>query len=334
MKDNIIRREHGYGGEKTREIIEEIILPEISNDYADKMDDSAVVPMEGKEILYTTDGYVVNPLFFPGGDIGKLSVSGTVNDILAQGGKPLYISISMIIEEGFKIKELKKIIISTSKEAEKAGVRIVCGDLKVVEKGNADGLFITSSGIGQKILQLEDKKIIKGDKIILTGGIGEHGAAIFQERNNILDYKEKIKSDCACLNDLVQVYDNIGEAIKFLRDPTRGGVAQVLLEISRRFRVEIIIDEEYLPIKEWVKGLTYITGLDPLYLACEGRMIIVAESGKDIEVINELKKAGFKESKVIGKIESNKKEGVYINTVSGGRRMLSSSDIAQIPRIC
>ncbi len=331
MKDKKIKKEHGLGGKKTRRLIEEVILPAVSNKYADRMDDSASLPFNAKKMLFTTDGYVVSPVFFPGGDIGKLAVSGTVNDILAQGGEPLYISIALIIEEGFKVEDIRKIALSAGSEAKKARVDIVCGDIKVVEKGGCDGIFAVSTGVGRSLINFSE--FDEGDHIIVTGNVGEHGSAIFEARNRLLSDSSSVKSDCESLSSLVKVLKKNEESIKFLRDPTRGGLAQVCMEIAAISKYRVVLEEKKLPVSNWVEGLCYIAGLDYLYLACEGRMVLVV-SGKDAQnVTGELKEAGFINSSDFAVLQKGSPQAV-IKTKSGGSRVLDSSEVAQVPRIC
>lgn len=332
MNDEYIKKEHGYGGQVTRRLIEEIIIPAVNNPAADRMDDSARVKTAGGDILFSTDGYVVNPFFFPGGDIGKLAVSGTVNDIIAQGGKAEYISAGVIIEEGFLIKDFKTIIDFAAAEARQAGVDIVCGDIKVVEPGAADGIFITTAGIGNAIEGIFKKEIAPGDEIIVTGGVGEHGAAIFQVRNNIVRESDIIRSDAKALNKLYPVMEKYFSHIKFMRDPTRGGLAQIALELSEREGFSVELNEKDIPVKEWVRGLSYITGIDYLYLACEGRMVIVCEGGKTSEIVENLIENGFKDAARIGEINVGRRAA--LKTKTGGIRHLTAGEIAQIPRIC
>jgi hydrogenase expression/formation protein HypE len=333
MNDEYIKKEHGYGGQATRRLIEEIIIPAVDNPAADRMDDSARVKTAGGDILFSTDGYVVNPFFFPGGDIGKLAVSGTVNDIIAQGGKAEYLSAGIIVEEGFLIKDFKKIIDSAAAEARKAGAAIVCGDIKVVEPGAADGIFITTAGIGSAMDGIfKNDIIVPGDEIIVTGGVGEHGAAVFQARNSIVQDSELIKSDAEALNRLYPVMEGYSSHIKFMRDPTRGGVAEVMMELAEFAGVSVELAEGDIPAKEWVRGLSYITGIDYLYLACEGRMVIVCEGGKAAEIVESLKENNFKDAACIGQIKEGRQAS--LKTKTGGLRHLTAGEIAQIPRIC
>lgn len=335
MKDKYIKRAHGYGGDKTRELIKDIILPEISNTYADKLDDSAVLPFNNNSMIFTADAFVITPPFFPGGDIGKLAVAGTVNDIIAQAGRPIYLSMTVILEEGLEIEDLRKIAKSAGREAKKAGVNIVCGDLKVVERGKGDGIYVSTSGVGEKIFTLDKSKIDENDVIIVTSTTGDHGAAVFQARNKLLQENSNIYSDCNSLVELIDLLNNFLDGIKFMRDPTRGGLAEVMLELASDLKREITIEETKIPVKDWVRSLTYITGLDYLYLACEGNMVIVADKKSAVNILKFLNKNNFKDASIIGKVGSkNESPATILNTSSGGRRHLTGADIAQIPRIC
>ncbi len=333
MKDKIITKEHGYGGRKSRELVEELILPRVDNMYAEKMDDAAELNLSKNRIVFTTDGYVVDPYFFPGGNIGKLAAGGTINDVIAQGGVPKFLSASVIVEEGFLIKDLQDIIISAAGETKNNNAEITCGDLKVVEEGGADGIYITTAGIGERIDGIFKTAPCPGDLIVVTGPVGEHGGAVFQARNNILETSENIKSDCRGLIKLIPVVKKYSGKIKFMRDPTRGGLAGVLLEMAKKLKLKIEINERKIPVKNWVKGLSYITGIDYNYLACEGRMIFVINEKIGVNFINSLEEEGFEDAKVIGKFLAGEPE-VVLNTSSGGSRNLNFQEISQIPRIC
>ncbi|MGM0441500.1 MAG: hydrogenase expression/formation protein HypE [Elusimicrobiota bacterium] len=333
MKDKFITKKHGYGGKKSRSLVEEYILPEVDNIYADKMDDSAELSLDSKNIVFSTDSYVVKPYSFSGGNIGKLAVSGTINDIVAQGGVPKYLSAAIIVEEGFLIEDFQEIVKSAATEAKKNSTEIVCGDMKVVEKGAADGIYINTSGIGEQVDGIFVKKPKIGDLIVVTGPIGEHGATVFQERNKILTSTENIRSDCRGLGELSKIVKDFSEDIKFMRDPTRGGLAGVLLEFAGNFKRQVNVEAAKTPVKNWVKGFSYITGIDYFYLACEGRMVLVINKKTGNKFVEALKKNNFHSAAVIGKI-TDSKTGVTLNTKSGGRRILNFRDIAQIPRIC
>jgi len=327
MKDEIIRLGHGSGAGLTQQLIKELF---VKNFKLTSLDDG--VEIENR-VVVSTDAHVVQPLFFPGGDIGKLAVTGTVNDVSMQGAIPKYLLITYIIEEGFKISDLKKITQSVQKTAEKANVKIIAGDTKVVEKGKADGLYLTTTGIGflPKSVDLSIEKIKNGNTIILNGSLGDHTIAIINAREK-MELMPAPKSDCASLNELVQVMLKNGK-IKFLRDITRGGLATILNEISSETNLGIIIEEKNIPIKKNVKAVTELLGLDPLYLANEGKLVSIVD-GDTKNLIKEMKndKLG-RDSAVIGKVTDEVK-GVYIRTSIGGLRPLIMQDSDPLPRIC
>jgi hydrogenase expression/formation protein HypE len=286
--DELISLYHGNGGEGTKNLIDKI-LKELNNEILNELLDSAILNFKDK-IAFTTDSYVIDPIFFKGGDIGKLSIFGTVNDLSVVGAEPIFLSLSFIIEEGFPFSSFEKILKSIKEAKEEAKIEIVTGDTKVVEKGKGDKIFINTSGIGliKEKRDLRNRKVEKGDLIIINGGIGEHGISIILERLGVKT-GEEVKSDLAPLNKLIlPLLDNF-DSIKFLRDPTRGGVATVLNEISRKNRVEIEIWEEEIPIKSWVKDASNILGIDPLYAANEGKVLIVAKREDGEKILEFLK---------------------------------------------
>lgn len=327
MKDEIIRLGHGSGAGLTQQLIKELF---VKNFKLTSLDDG--VEIENR-VVVSTDAHVVQPLFFPGGDIGKLAVTGTVNDVSMKGAIPKYLLITYIIEEGFKISDLKKITQSVQKTAEKANVKIIAGDTKVVEKGKADGLYLTTTGIGflPKGVDLSTEKIKNGNTIILNGSLGDHTIAIINAREK-MELMPAPKSDCASLNELVQVMLKNGK-INFLRDITRGGLATILNEISSETNLGIIIEEKNMPIKKNVKAVTELLGLDPLYLANEGKLVSIVD-GDTKNLIKKMKndKLG-RDSAVIGKVTDEVK-GVYIRTSIGGLRPLIMQDSDPLPRIC
>ena len=328
MKNDIITLGHGSGAGLTRKLIKDIFH---KNFQLPGLDDAVEID---NNMVITTDSYVVKPLFFPGGDIGKLSVSGTVNDLSMKGAIPKYLLITYIIEEGFHIDDLKKITESAGKTASQANVKIVGGDTKVVEKGKADGLYITTSGIGvlPKGVSISAKKIKSGDNILINGTIGDHAVAIINIREG-LDLNPIPKSDCAALNDLVQVMLKAGK-IKFMRDPTRGGVATVLNEVYDETGLGIIINEQDLPIKKGVSSVCELLGLDPLYLANEGKVLAVVDMHLASGIIKAMKANSYGlKADIIGEM-TNKVKGVYIKTQIGGLRPLPVLDSDPLPRIC
>lgn len=331
--DELISLYHGNGGEGTKNLIDKI-LKELNNEILNELLDSAILNFKDK-IAFTTDSYVIDPIFFKGGDIGKLSIFGTVNDLSVVGAEPIFLSLSFIIEEGFPFSSFEKILKSIKEAKEEAKIEIVTGDTKVVEKGKGDKIFINTSGIGliKEKRDLRNRKVEKGDLIIINGGIGEHGISIMLERLGVKT-GEEVKSDLAPLNKLIlPLLDNF-DSIKFLRDPTRGGVATVLNEISRKNRVEIEIWEEEIPIKSWVKDASNILGIDPLYAANEGKVLIVAKREDGEKILEFLKNNPLgKDSKIIGEVKGEG-ERVYLKTEIGTKRILDTLKKDILPRIC
>lgn len=310
---------HGSGGRLTWDLINKI-----SKKFESvQLNDSAILDVTHK-IAFTTDSFVVHPLFFSGGDIGKLSVCGTINDLSVMGAKPLFLSCALIIEEGFEEEKLQSIIDSMAKTAKEAGVKVVTGDTKVVEKGKADGIFINTSGIGS-LTSYEPKKIEVGDEVIINGEIGLHALAIMTSR---FDLDFDIESDCAPLNGLISSLP-LNE-VKFMRDPTRGGIAATLNEAVRDVGIEIY--EEKIPVSEEVRAVCELLGFDPLYLANEGKVVVIAEDGE--EIVRAMRKHPLgKKAEIIGKVTEDKGR-VFLRSLSGGRRIVDMPVADQLPRIC
>ncbi|MBU1077742.1 MAG: hydrogenase expression/formation protein HypE [Spirochaetes bacterium] len=327
MKNERITLGHGSGAGLTQKLIRDVFN---KNFKLPTLEDAVVI--EG-DMVVTTDAHVVRPLFFPGGDIGKLSITGTVNDLSMKGAVPKYILITYIIEEGFLISELKKITESVQKAAEESGVSVIAGDTKVVEKGKADGVYITTCGIGvlPDKIHLDARTIKAGDKIIINGSIGDHSVAVINSRENF-KLTGIPESDCASLNKLVQKMLKAGK-IKFMRDPTRGGVATVLNEVCADTDLGIIIEESLLPVKKEVRIVCELLGFDPLYLANEGKLL--AFVGQEAEsVLQAMKEDPLgADSRIIGEV-SAETNGVYLKTSIGGLRPLLLLDADQLPRIC
>ncbi|MCX5782090.1 MAG: hydrogenase expression/formation protein HypE [Elusimicrobia bacterium] len=329
---------HGSGGRLTHELIQTLFKKKFSNKVLNSLDDAAeleIYQKKGERIAFTIDSFVVNPIFFPGGDIGKLAVCGTVNDLAMKGAIPKAIAISAIIEEGFSIEDLRKIVDSISITAKKAGVIVAAGDTKVVEKGKADKLFLTSAGIGiiEKNIYISGKNAVQGDDVIISGTIGDHGVAVIVARNDF-KIKTSIKSDCAPLNNLVSQMLNVSKNIHSMRDPTRGGLATTLNEIAQTSNVGIIIEERDIPIKNEVKSVCNILGFDPLYVANEGKLIAIVKSTDSLELLKTMKNNEYgKDAKKIGKIVKTPK-GVWLRTSVKGLRPLVMLEGEQLPRIC
>ena len=318
-----ITLDHGSGGKLTLELIENVF--EAENGL-----DSAILG----DLAFTTDSHSVKPLFFKGGDIGKLAISGTVNDLLCVGAKPLFLSSAFIIEAGFEMEKLKKIVKSMKNEAEKARVKIVCGDTKVVEKGKCDGVYINTSGIGKIIRPIDGKNIREGDKVIVTGTIGDHGFAILNEREQ-LNLETELKSDVSNLVDLILPLIESDVDIKFMRDPTRGGLAMCLNELcyKRDFGFEIF--EDKIPTREDIKVISDILGIEPYYAANEGKMVIVVNKRDEDKALEILKNNELgKNAATIGKVSFKNPQRVILNTRFGSRRVLRMPVADKMPRIC
>ena len=310
MADERITMAHGAGGKMSQELMQEVILPEFSNPYLNELHDGATVAMSGK-VAFTTDSYVVQPLFFNGGNIGKLAICGTVNDLSMTGAVPRYISVGMILEEGFLIEDLRRIAHTMREMAEEAGVAIVTGDTKVVERGKADGIFINTAGF-----------------------IGDHAATVLAGRHG-LELPDTIKTDCAPLNSLTRAMLEAAPDIAVLRDPTRGGVAAVLNEIAEASHCGVLIDEDALPIREEVRGVCDILGFDPLYLANEGKCIAFVPAEEADEVLAVMRENPYgKDACLIGEVTAEAPGQVGLRTAIGGIRIVDMPLGNLVPRIC
>jgi len=329
-----IKLGHGSGGVLTHRLIRDIFLKTFNNRILRRLEDAAAIG----RLAFTTDAYVVKPLFFPGGDIGRLAVSGTVNDLAMKGAVPKYLSITFIIEEGFPVDELKIVSRSAQQAAAQARVKIVAGDTKVVEKGAADRLFITTAGIGiiPGGTNVSPARVRPGDVIIINGTIGDHGIAVLNKRLE-LGLVMKLVSDCAPLGHLVQTMLSTGSnrrAVHMMRDPTRGGVATSLNEISKQAGVGIIIDEEALPIRPAVHGACELLGLDPLYVANEGKVIAIVARKAAGRILPTMRKHPLgRNSTVIGEVVKRPR-GLFLKTGIGGLRPLLMLETEMLPRIC
>ncbi|MEQ8198368.1 MAG: hydrogenase expression/formation protein HypE [Clostridiaceae bacterium] len=327
---------HGSGGKQTNKLINELFLKYFNNEVLNELNDAAHLILYNSNIVFTTDSFVVNPVFFNGGDIGKLSICGTVNDIAVSGAKPLFLSSAFIIEEGFPLEKLETIVKSMADEAKKAGVKIVTGDTKVVNKGSADGIFINTTGIGIKYngVNISSNNAKPGDVVIVNGSLGDHGIAIMCERNN-LGIEGNLKSDCASLNTLVDSILKVSPNTHVIRDATRGGIAAVLNEIAEMSKITIAIEEKAVPVKEEVSGVCQILGLDPLYIANEGKICVFVPEEYAESVLNEMKKHPLGvDSSIIGGVTEYRNSRVYIDTIIGGKRIVDMPSGDQLPRIC
>ncbi|MDZ7838252.1 MAG: hydrogenase expression/formation protein HypE [Actinomycetota bacterium] len=327
---------HGDGGLKTSQLIHDLILDYLGNSTLNKMEDSAIIETGGSRLAFTTDSFVVNPIFFPGGDIGKLSICGTVNDLATTGCTALGLSFSLIMEEGFPIKHLKRILASIKTTCREAGVNIITGDTKVVEKGSVDKIFINTSGLGiiKPGLSLSPEKIKAGDKIIINGPIGDHGISILSQREEF-NFKSNIVSDCAPLNSMVDEIISTSGRIHALRDATRGGLATVLLEMADTSNHSMDIYSKNIKVTNEVKGICDFLGLDPLYIANEGKMVMFVDAEDADTVLETIRQNKYGQgASIIGEVGPKGSSSVILNTEIGTRRMLDMQYGEQLPRIC
>ena len=327
---------HGSGGRLSAELIRNVFLPAFSNAILARLDDQAIVNVNGQRMAMTTDSFVVKPLFFPGGDIGSLAVHGTVNDLAMGGASPLFLSAAFIIEEGFPMDDLRRIVNSLRLAAEEVGVQIVAGDTKVVEKGKGDGVFINTTGIGivREGVDLSANRACPGDKVLVSGSIGDHGIAILAQREG-LEFETQIVSDSAALHTLVSVMLGVTREIHCMRDPTRGGVSSTLNEIAQQSKVGIEINESSLPIHEQVRGACELLGLDPLYVANEGKLIAIVPPEFALAVLNAMRRHPLgAEAHVIGTVKEEHPGLVTMRTPLGTTRVVDMLSGDQLPRIC
>jgi hydrogenase expression/formation protein HypE len=327
---------HGSGGKLTQELIEKVFLPRFDNPYLARMDDQAVLEMNGLRLAFTTDSFVVTPIFFPGGDIGRLAINGTINDLAMSGAVPRYIAAAFILEEGLATEALTRVAESMRAAAAESGVMLVTGDTKVVNRGKGDQIFITTTGLGviERPVQISANQARPGDQILLSGTIGDHGMAVMSKREN-LEFEGPIESDCAPLHSLVAAMLETSENIHCLRDPTRGGVATVLNEIAARSEVGIELDEKLIPVCETVKGACEILGLDPLYVANEGKLVAVVEPEAADAVLKRMREHPLGvDACRIGEVTAVHPRRVLMKTPIGGTRILDVMLGEPLPRIC
>ena len=336
MREDKILLSHGSGGKLSFDLIKKLFLSNFNNPYLERLDDGAVLNIEGLKLAYTTDSYTVDPLFFKGGDIGELAVYGTVNDLAMCGATPLYLSCSFIIEEGFSLSLLEKIVLSMRAASVVARVDIVTGDTKVVNRGAADKIFINTSGVGivKEGVNISGSNAKVGDVVIINGPMGSHGIAVLSEREG-LKFETEIKSDTAPLSSLVADMLEVSKDIHVLRDPTRGGLSTSLNEIALSSKVDVEINEDDIPIQEEVRAACEILGYDPLYLANEGKLVAFIPSEITSNMLKKMKENKYgKESKIIGRVVKKSEGKVYLNTAIGGKRIVDMLTGEQLPRIC
>ncbi|MFA4886112.1 MAG: hydrogenase expression/formation protein HypE [Desulfotomaculaceae bacterium] len=336
IKENeLILLAHGDGGLLTHQLLEKYFLPCFSNELLDELSDASVFSLQAGRIAVSTDSFVVDPIFFPGGDIGKLAVCGTVNDIAVSGATPLYLTASFILEEGFPLSDLARIVVSMSDTAGKAGVKIIAGDTKVVGRGQADKIFITTTGIGflPPQVNLGYRRLKPGDKVLVNGCLGNHGLSILLQRET-LGLDSEVESDCAPLNLIIEKLLKRYKHIKIIRDLTRGGLATNAKEIALAAGVDIWLDEEALPVDDSVRGATELLGLDPLYLANEGKFLVAVSADEAEDLLDYMKMDSLGEkTSLIGEIRAGS-GNVYLKTALGGTRKINMLAGAPLPRIC
>ncbi len=327
---------HGSGGRLSQQLIRDLFLPALDNPALTRLDDQAILPVNGLRLAFTTDSFVVSPLFFPGGDIGALAVHGTINDLAMGGARPLCLSAAFILEEGLPMETLGRIVQSLGRAAGEVGVHVVTGDTKVVERGAADGLFINTSGIGlvPEEVHLSADQARPGDRILLSGSIGNHGIAVLAQREG-LAFEGPVESDTAPLHSLVAGLLESTQGVRCLRDPTRGGLASTLNEIAQQAGVGMTIDERAIPVREEVKGACELLGLDPLYVANEGKLAAIVEASAAEDALAALRRHPLGEgAQVIGTVTEADTALVKMRTTLGTTRIVDMLTGDQLPRIC
>lgn len=337
IEKGTVELSHGAGGRASAQLIEEVFAKHFTNEWLDEGHDGALLPAIRRPVAVSCDAHVVSPLFFPGGDIGKLAVCGTVNDVAMCGAQPLYLTASFIIEEGFALADLERIVKSMAQAAKEASVAIVTGDTKVVERGKADGVFICTSGIGEQFENTETvsgKRAQPGDVVLVSGAIGDHGTAILSRREG-LTFLTDLESDCAPLNKMVEAIMKASSHVHVLRDPTRGGLAATLNEIATQSKVGIELNESAIVVHEAVNAACEFLGLDPLYVANEGKLIAICPEEEAQAVLEAMRTdPRGKEAAIVGRVTEDNAGYVEMVTTVGGRRAVDWLNAEQLPRIC
>jgi hydrogenase expression/formation protein HypE len=334
LKEDHVTLAHGAGGKATHALVEALFLEELRNPLLEPLDDAATFVQNGSQLALTTDSFVVKPLFFPGGDIGELAVNGTVNDLAVMGATPLHLTAGFVVEEGFPIGDLRRIASSMGDAARRAGVTIAAGDTKVVERGAADGLYVTTAGVGVVEHALSPGSIRPGDRVLVSGTLGDHGMAIMIARGN-LELEVDLASDTAPLADLVAPLLTSVDGVRCLRDPTRGGLATVVNELALTADVAIVLDERSLPVRPEVVGACEILGIDPLYVANEGKLVaIVAPDDADEALANLRSHRLGADAAIVGEVRPDPAGMVLLETAFGGSRVVDMLVGDPLPRIC
>ncbi len=336
IKNGTVDLRHGAGGLATSQLIEEVFARHFTNSWLDVGHDGALLPPMKRPVAVSCDAHVVSPLFFPGGDIGCLAVAGTVNDVAVCGAKPLYIAATFILEEGFPLADLERIVASMAETAKEAGVAIVTGDTKVVEKGHGDGIYISTTGIGEALVDypITGREAKPGDAVLISGTLGDHGTAILGKRE-AMSFASGIESDTAPLNAMVEKLLASASVVHVLRDATRGGLAATLNEIAHQSEVGIELTEEAIPVKHDVRSVCEFLGLDPLFVANEGKLIVIVPESESEKALETLKTAPYgKDAAIIGRVTKDNPGIVEMTTPFGGKRLIDWLDGEQLPRIC
>ncbi len=335
LRDELITLAHGAGGKATRDLVEALFLEELGNDVLSALGDAAIVPGAGRLAL-STDSYVVHPLEFPGGNIGELAVNGTVNDLAMVGATPLWLTAGFVIEEGFPVADLRRIVASMGAAARAAGVAVVAGDTKVVERGNADGLFVTTAGVGTVAdgVDLGPHRVEPGDRVVLSGTLADHGMAVMIARGD-LQLEAEIESDTAALHGLAASLVSLAEGVRWMRDPTRGGLATALSELAEASNLAVVLDETALPVRPAVNAACEILGIDPLYVANEGKLAAVVAPEIADEALLLLRESVLgREAVLVGEVRSQPEGLVLLDTTLGGTRIVDMLVGDPLPRIC
>ena len=336
MKTKRIQMDHGAGGRASHDLVTKTFMPALANPILTELNDSALLNFQDVRLAMSTDSYVVDPIFFPGGDIGSLAVHGTVNDLAMRGAQPCYLSVGFILEEGLEITDLEKLITSMAEAAREAGVQVVAADTKVVERGKADRIFINTAGVGiiAPGVDIAGQNAKPGDFVLINGPVGDHGIAVLSTREG-LSFQTEIQSDSAPLNGLVSGMLEVSRHIHVLRDPTRGGVATALNEVANQSAVGIELEESNLPVRPEVNAACELLGLDPLYVANEGKVLVLVAPEDADQVLHKMRQHPLgRESCIIGRVVSEHPGRVILHTCIGGRRIVDMLSGEQLPRIC
>ena len=336
LRDEVVTLAHGAGGKATRALVEGLFVEQLGNDVLEQLADAAVTEAGGGRIALTTDSYVVTPLVFPGGDIGELAVNGTVNDLAMVGARPLFLTAGFVVEEGFAVADLRRIAASMARAARAAGVMVIAGDTKVVERGKADGLFICTAGLGAvpEGVELGPERVERGDRVLVSGTIGDHGMAVMMARGG-LALEADLRSDTAAVHELAASLIGLGDGLRFMRDPTRGGVATALNELAVASGKAVVLDERSLPVRPEVAGACEILGIDPLYVANEGKLlaIVSARAADEALVLLRAHELG-RDAALAGEVRDEPEGMVLLETSVGGSRIVDMLVGDPLPRIC